>query len=214
MSQNAFSRREERSEPQARSVELHSDLYREIFDHSREAIAIIDRDGVYLQQNGAHYTLLGYSDEDLEGKTLANEVDEETFAEITRQLAESGEYSGEIVCRTKRGDERNIELTVFTMRSGLGEPLCYVCIKRDISRRKHDELALRRSQSELTDFFENASIGLQWLSADGTILRANQAELELLHARRIRWPQHSRFPLRSRSRRRHSRARPRRRSDS
>jgi PAS domain S-box-containing protein len=180
MSQNAFSRREERSEPQARSVELHSDLYREIFDHSREAIAIIDRDGVYLQQNGAHYTLLGYSDEDLEGKTLANEVDEETFAEITRQLAESGEYSGEIVCRTKRGDERNIELTVFTMRSGLGEPLCYVCIKRDISRRKHDELALRRSQSELTDFFENASIGLQWLSADGTILRANQAELELL----------------------------------
>jgi PAS domain S-box-containing protein len=141
MSQNAFSRREERSEPQARSVELHSDLYREIFDHSREAIAIIDRDGVYLQQNGAHYTLLGYSDEDLEGKTLANEVDEETFAEITRQLAESGEYSGEIVCRTKRGDERNIELTVFTMRSGLGEPLCYVCIKRDISRRKHETCA-------------------------------------------------------------------------
>ena len=180
MSQNAFSRREERTEPQARKVELHSDLYREIFDHSREAIAIIDRDGYYLQQNGAHYTLLGYSDDDLEGKTLANEVDKETFAEIKRQLADSGEFSGEIICRTKRGDERNIELTVFTMRSGLGEPSCHVCIKRDIGRRKRDEQALRRSQSELTDFFENASIGLQWLSADGTILRANQAELDLL----------------------------------
>jgi PAS domain S-box-containing protein len=184
MSQNAFSQREEPSEPQARSVELHSDLYREIFDHSREAIAIIDRDGFYLQQNGAHYTLLGYPDDDLEGKTLANEVDQETFAEIQRQLADSGEFAGEIVCRTKRGTERNIELTVFTMRSGLGEPVCYVCIKRDITRRKRDELALRRSQSELTDFFENASIGLQWLSADGTILRANQAELDLLGYRR------------------------------
>src|SRR5918996_3646625 len=118
MSQNAFSRREERSEPQARQVELHSDLYREIFDHSREAIAIIDRDGFYLQQNGAHYTLLGYPDDDLDGKTLANEVDQETFAEIQRQLANSGEFAGEIFCRTKRGDERNIELTVFTMRSG------------------------------------------------------------------------------------------------
>ena len=180
MSQNAFSRREERSEPQARQVELHSDLYREIFDHSREAIAIIDRDCYYLQQNGAHYTLLGYPDDDLQGKTLANEVDEQTFAEIKRQLAASGEFSGEIVCSTKRGDERNIDLSVFTMRSGLGEPSCYVCIKRDISRRKRDEQALRRSQSELTDFFENASIGLQWLSADGTILRANQAELDLL----------------------------------
>ena len=180
MSQKAFSRREERAEPQARPVELHSNLYREIFDHSREAIAIIDPDGFYLQQNGAHFTLLGYPDEDLEGKTMAHELDQETYAEIQRQLAESREFSGEIICRTKRGDERNIELTVFTMRSGLGEPLCYVCIKRDITRRKRDELALRRSQSELTDFFENASIGLQWLSADGTILRANQAELDLL----------------------------------
>ena len=180
MSQNAFSQREERAEPQARKLELHSDLYREIFDHSREAIAIIDRDGYYLQQNGAHYTLLGYPDDDLDGKTLANEVDKETFAEIKRQLDDSGEFSGEIICRTKRGEERNIELTVFTMRSGLGEPSCYVCIKRDIGRRKRDEQALRRSQSELTDFFENASIGLMWLSADGTILRANQAELDLL----------------------------------
>lgn len=180
MQQNAFSKREERTEPQARPVELHSELYRAIFDHSREAIAIIDPDGVYIQQNGAHFTLLGYPDDDLEGKTLANEVDPETFAEITRELSESGEYSGEIVSRTKGGDERNLELTVFTMRSSLGEPLCYVCIKRDITRRKADEQALRRSQSELTDFFENASIGLQWLSADGTILRANQAELDLL----------------------------------
>ncbi|HEX6284620.1 MAG TPA: PAS domain-containing sensor histidine kinase, partial [Pyrinomonadaceae bacterium] len=180
MSQNAFSQREERSEPPARPVELHSDLYRAIFDHSREAIAIIDREGFYLQQNGAHYTLLGYADDDLEGKTLANEVDQLTVTEINRQLAASGEYAGEIICRTKRGDERNIELTIFTMRSGLGEPLCYVAIKRDITRRKRDEQALRRSQSDLTDFFENASIGLQWLSADGTILRANQAELDLL----------------------------------
>ena len=90
MSQNAFSQREERSEPPARPVELHSDLYRAIFDHSREAIAIIDREGFYLQQNGAHYTLLGYADDDLEGKTLANEVDQLTVTEINRQLAASG----------------------------------------------------------------------------------------------------------------------------
>ena len=63
MSQNAFSKREERVEPSARPVELDSDLYREIFDHSKEAIAIIDPEGFYLQQIGAHYTLLGYTDE-------------------------------------------------------------------------------------------------------------------------------------------------------
>ena len=180
MSQNAFSRREERAKPSARPVELHSDLYREIFDHSKEAIAIIDPEGFYLQQNGSHFTLLGYPDDDLKSRTLASELEDATVAEMTRQLAESDEFSAEIVSRTRSGEELNIDLSVFTMRSGLGEPLCYVCIKRDITRRKHDEIALRRSQSVLTDFFDNASIGLHWVSADGTILRANQAELDML----------------------------------
>ena len=180
MSQNAFSKGEERVEPSARPVELHSELYREIFDHSKEAIAIIDPEGFYLQQNGAHFTLLGYTDDDLKSQTLANEFDAAAFAEMKRQLAESDEFSGEIVSRTNSGEELNIDLSIFTMRSGLGEPLCYVCIKRDITRRKQDELALRRSQSELTDFFDNASVGLHWVAADGTILRANQAELDML----------------------------------
>ena len=142
MSKEAFSRKEAPSGPTARPVELHSDLYREIFSHSKEAIAIIDPDGFYLQQNGAHFTLLGYADDDLEGQTPAICLGEETFARILKQLTETGDYSGELVCRTKSGEERNLELSVFTMRSGLGEPLCYVSINRDITARKRTEKEL------------------------------------------------------------------------
>jgi PAS domain S-box-containing protein len=39
---------------------------------------------------------------------------------------------------------------------------------------------LRRREWELTDFIENAPIGLHWVGADGRILWANQAELDLL----------------------------------
>jgi two-component system cell cycle sensor histidine kinase/response regulator CckA len=42
------------------------------------------------------------------------------------------------------------------------------------------EEAVRRSELELSDFFENASVGIHWLSADGTIIRSNRAELQLL----------------------------------
>jgi PAS domain S-box-containing protein len=38
----------------------------------------------------------------------------------------------------------------------------------------------RREQQELSDFFENAAVALHWVGPDGTILRANRAELELL----------------------------------
>ena len=50
----------------------------------------------------------------------------------------------------------------------------------DITARKSAETALRESESDLNDFFENAAVGLHWVGPDGTILRANQAELDLL----------------------------------
>ena len=74
-----------------------------------------------------------------DGKTPAIYLGEETFQQIFKQLVAVGDYSGEHVCRTKSGEERTIELSVFTMRSGLGEPLCYVSIKRDITARKKTE---------------------------------------------------------------------------
>ena len=46
--------------------------------------------------------------------------------------------------------------------------------------RKTAENELRRSERELADFFENATIGLHWVGPDGVILRANRAELDML----------------------------------
>src|SRR5689334_11927175 len=40
--------------------------------------------------------------------------------------------------------------------------------------------ALRRSEAVLRDFVETSTIGLHWVGEDGTILWANQAELDLL----------------------------------
>ena len=98
------SRQKPSAEPIARPVELHSDLYREIFAHSKEAIAIIDPEGFYLQQNGAHFTLLGYADDDLEGNTPAIYLSEHTFKDIFKLLVAAGDYSGEHVCHTKSGE--------------------------------------------------------------------------------------------------------------
>ena len=42
------------------------------------------------------------------------------------------------------------------------------------------ERSLRESEAALTDFFDTASTGLHWVGEDGTILRVNKAELELL----------------------------------
>src|ERR1041384_358198 len=47
-------------------------------------------------------------------------------------------------------------------------------------QRNQAEASLRRTQQELRDFVENASIGMHWVGPDGIILWANQAEMDLL----------------------------------
>jgi PAS domain S-box-containing protein len=50
----------------------------------------------------------------------------------------------------------------------------------DVSNRVRADAALRQSEDEFRDFFENAAIGLHLVGPDGTILRANAAELDML----------------------------------
>ena len=164
----------------SRAPGFFPELYREIFNHSNEPIAIISPEGHYLEQNTAHRELLGYSDEELLGETPAMHMGREAFENVVSELAQKGVYRGEVESHTRTGEIRHIELSAFTTRDSSGEPICYVGIKRNVTERKRAEEELRRSEAELTDFFENAAIGLHWVGADGTVLRVNQAELDLL----------------------------------
>lgn len=156
------------------------DLYREIFRHGTEPIAIISPEGLYLEQNAAHAQLLGYADDELVNQTPALHLGAEVFAHVARQLAETGEYHGEVISTTKTGEHKHVELSAFAVRDATGQTLRYVGIKRDITERKYAQQELERSQAELADFFDNAAIGLHWVGYDGTVLRVNQAELDML----------------------------------
>ncbi len=53
-------------------------------------------------------------------------------------------------------------------------------LEAEVVRRRVAEQTLRRREKELADFVENAAEGLHRVGSDGTILWANQAELDLL----------------------------------
>lgn len=59
-------------------------------------------------------------------------------------------------------------------------PLRLTGVNIDVTERKQTDEALRASEGELAEFFENASLGIHWVGSDGTVLRVNQAELDLL----------------------------------
>lgn len=160
--------------------EFDPEIYRKIFQLSTEPMAIISSDGRYLEQNNAHRALLGYSDEELRGQTPALHMGQAGFEHFINELTRTGAYKGEAVSNTKKGEIKHIEIAAFTTREESGDPICYVGIKRNVTERKIVEEGLKRSEAELSDFFENATIGMHWISADGTLLRVNQAELDVL----------------------------------
>jgi PAS domain S-box-containing protein len=124
-------------------------LYRAVFVNATEAIAIIDANGDYLEQNAAHEALLGYTDEELRGQTPVIHLGNAEFQSIAAELESTGVCRRECVSRTKSGGTITIELSAFAVRNADGEPVCYVGIKRDISREKHSAEELRQKFEEL-----------------------------------------------------------------
>ncbi len=86
----------------------------------------------------------------------------------------------EIVVERPDGTRRNVLPHPTPLRDDEGRLVGAINMLVDITERKKAEDQIRRSERELADFFDNASIGLHWVGPDGKVLRVNQAELDLL----------------------------------
>jgi PAS domain S-box-containing protein len=123
---------------------------------------------------------------------------EASAAELLRPLVEHGEGSETSIANPFEGGA----FRAVVVRFGIGNDKgAIVACSRDgsfpteqdrlllgvganhtaiVMQRRLAEEELRRSEEELAEFFENATIGLHWVGPDGTILRVNRAELDML----------------------------------
>ena len=185
----------------SRAAEFGPELYREIFHHSNEPIAIISPEGHYLEQNTAHRDLLGYSDEELLGQTPAIHMGREAFETIVNELAQNGVYRGEVVSHTKN---RRASGKLNSLRSPpetMPEIQFATWVSSEMSLNASEpKKHLRRSEAELTDFFENATyrFALGGDRRDGPARKPGRTRSAWLLARRICRSQYRGLSCRSR----------------
>ncbi len=118
------------------------ELYKKVFACSVDAMAVIDPEGYYLDQNRFHRELFGHSDEALRGLTPAVLFGESPFLEVKKDLYRHGIYRAELSGETASQAVKQIDLSIFPIKDDCGETLCYPMTHHDITGRREAEEAL------------------------------------------------------------------------
>ena len=119
-------------------------LFGRILESSAEAIAILDPDGHFIEQNAAHQVLSEYSMDELRGHTPEKLVGE-AFQYHPQVKRPGGRLELELRMRTKSGRQKLVEATIFSITGDNGQVQWIVAIVRDISERLRLQMQLQQA---------------------------------------------------------------------
>jgi PAS domain S-box-containing protein len=149
-----------------------------------QAVIVTDADGTIRAWNPVAEALYGWSADEVLGRSIVevtpSTLSRERAAAIMERLARGQSWAGDFEVRRRDGTVFLAHVTDTPLFDERGRLTGVVGASYDVTRRRAVEDALRRENEELEDFFENASIGMHWVGPDGTILRANRVEMEML----------------------------------
>ena len=125
--------------------------FRKIFQHSNDAIFVIDtHTDRILQANSKAASLLGYGQEELLELPISaihkNEISE--FQAFMQSVTENTfGWTDQLTCLTKQGKHLSAEISASSLR--LQGSDCIIALVRDVTERKHREEELARIATEL-----------------------------------------------------------------
>ena len=134
--------------------------YRGILDQMQDACYEVDLEGNYLYVNGAMCRNLQYTPEELIGQNYRLLVPEDSIPivlEAFTRVAETGKPNPGIrhSIRRKDGAVGISESSVALIRDKEGRPASFLCVGRDVTRRKMLEDALRQSEERYRSILDN-----------------------------------------------------------
>lgn len=190
--QSVFLARRKAEEALARAREQlwkESEWLRVTLSSIGDAVVTTDEKGRVLTLNAVAESLTGWTQQDARGRpigevfVIVNEATRDPVESPAERALRDGRVVGlanHTLLIARDGTETPIDDSAAPIRDEQGHVHGVVLVFRSIAERKAAEKDLRESERELSDFFDNAAVGLHWVGPDGVILRANQAELDLL----------------------------------
>jgi len=183
--------RDARDELERKAAELQQqrEWFRVTLSSIGDAVITTDVHGRVNFLNPVAEALTGWTAADAAGQDLRtvfkiiNEQTRQPASDPVERVSAAGKIvalDNHTVLLSRDGREITIEDSAAPIRDSSGQMTGVVMVFHDVTEQRKAEAELKRSEQLLTDFFENAAVGLHWIGADGTILRANRTELEML----------------------------------
>jgi hypothetical protein len=163
-------------------LEAREGRYRDLVEHSRDLIWTVDMSGAVTYLNSACQSIMGYTKEELFGKTLTDLVAPENLRAsreaLTRKWDGAQPRRHEIQILAKDGATVHLEVTSALLERD-GAPAGILAIARDTTARKQAQDAVRRSAEYFEYLFSNHPMPM-WVFDAETLrfLEVNQAAVE------------------------------------
>lgn len=135
------------------------------------------RDGRHIEANESFCRMMGYSHEEIIGKTAVELNFWASLGERDRMIQmlknKTAIHNYELRFRNKNGTERTALLSIETI--DIEGEACFLSISSDITERQKAETALREAEEKYRNIYENALNGIFQTAIDGKYISANPA---------------------------------------
>ena len=151
--------------------------YTQLVDHASDGIAITDADLRLVEVNAAVCRQVGYTREELIGRSATDLIVPEDLAAQPPRLDEVRAGRSVVVerrLRRKDGSALYVEISARAFENGGVQ-----AIVRDVSARREAEEALRESEERFRLLYQYLPLAYHSVSQDGTIVMVNDAWLAL-----------------------------------
>lgn len=146
--------------------------YTALFEGSRDAIVVTDRDGLVVEANAAACALWGYTKEEMIGLDSRALHSDPVFVEELLDRITKSDFMDDLETGGRRSDGAAMVLLVSASarRSENGRVLGFQAVIHDITGRRATEEALRKSEEMYRSLFQESQDVVYITSCDGQLI--------------------------------------------
>ncbi len=168
-----------------KKAEENITILKKAVESSSDIIFLTDKDGTISYINPAFTRIYGYEKDEVIGKVTprilkSGKIPQENYDEFWETLLAKKGQSGELINRTRDGQEIYIEGTANSILNEQNEITGFLAVQRNITERKISEDALRNSELLFRSIWEKSHDGMRLSDQSGNIISVNTSFCKLV----------------------------------